>query len=525
MVKMAILDVATLGRLDVGWIGGDPPDEARAPFVDRGFRVIERGIAPFDPIEPAVLAGLAAAVIVQRQDWPSQFERIIRSCVRRLLDLDCRVFVLPFDVAGLPQVYRCLEDMRVCASNLPPKLLEERFQWQRSLGAPMIVPPLPHVSIFPPGASWSEMANFLVQNRPGEAVKETIELTFDPGSESLRDSAGIGHALLKRAFKDYNEVHFIPMTEGRSGVAVYRAYPIFGAFHTMPRFVKLGERNKIFQEFQNYQINAEKYLPFNLGPRLNYDLCCLGATHGVLVGDLIEACESLKVAARSGRAGPAISCLFDRTLHAWYRNIELRDVPLSESIKRRFPRVFSRRRMRAARRLGARRDPRDLRRLFDRCNSTPVMFARIHGDLHVDNVQVRGHEALVIDFYSNQDGPLVWDMATLEASLLVDAFEYDDSWSFSDWWASVLPLYSAKPLNMLPGHGNPRDPHRWFHEMVRQVRHYASRIAQPDQYAAALSLALLNKSSKDPRLRGPEDTRRIAAYVFAECVLTNSFDL
>lgn len=521
---MAIAEVATLGRLQVGWIGGDPPDDAKDPFVDRGFEVVPNGIVPFDPIEPAMLAQLAAAVIVQKREWPSQFRTIVRGCVRQLLDLDCRIFVLPFGVAGLPQIYRCLEEIGVCASNLPPELIKKRFKWQRSLGAPTSLPPLPHVSIYPPGASWSDMANFLVQNRPGEAVKESVVLTFESGSEAIRDNAGAGQALLKRAFKDYDEVHFIRMTEGRSGAAVYRAYPIFGSFHTMPRFVKLGDRNKIFQEFQNYQINVQKYLPFNLGPRLDFDLCCLGATHGVLVGDLIEACESLKVAARGGRAGPAISCLFDRTLHAWYRHIERRDRSLSESLGARFPRVFSRRRMRAARRLGAEYSPHDLRRLFSRCKSSPVLFAKIHGDLHVDNIQVRGHEALVIDFYANQDGPLVWDIATLEASLLVDAFDNDSSWSFSDWWKSIATLYAGEPIDMLPGHGNPRDPHRWFHEIVRQIRHYASRIAQADQYAAALSLALLNKASRDPSLRGPEDMRRIAAYVLAGRVLKNNFD-
>ncbi|WIW50486.1 hypothetical protein ML401_35820 (plasmid) [Bradyrhizobium sp. 62B] len=523
-LNMAILDVTALGRSAVGWIGGDLPAAARPPFAERGFLIGERQIASFEPLDPALLASLAAVIIVQEQNFPSRFDKIVRSCVRQLLDYDCRVFILPFGLPGLRQVYRCLEQIRVCASNLPNDILRKRFTWQKSLGDPMPVPPLPHVTILSPLADWVESANFLVRHRPGEAVQEAVTLTFAPNSEPDNDDAGVARVLLKRAFKGYSDVHFIPMTEGRSGAAVYRAYPIFGSFHTMPRFVKLGDRSKIFREFQNYQLNVEKYVPFNLGPRLNYDLCCLGATRGILVGDLIEACESLKVAARGGRAGPAISCLFDRTLHAWYRNIEYRQTSLAQSISSRFPKIFSRRRLQVARTLGARCNRDQLSRLFGRCSSQPVLFARIHGDLHVENVQVRGHEALIIDFYANQDGPLVWDIATLEASLLVDAFDNDAAWNFQRWWGSVQPLYGGKPLEMLLGHGDPRDTHRWFHEVVRQVRHYASRVASPDQYAAALALALLSKASKDPKLDGPEDERRIAAYVLAERVLISNFD-
>nr|WP_249815817.1 hypothetical protein [Bradyrhizobium sp. 142] len=179
--------------------------------------------------------------------------------------------------------------------------------------------------------------------------------------------------------------------------------------------------------------------------------------------------------------------------------------------------------MQRARSIGSRCDRDRLLALFECCASYPVLFAKIHGDLHVDNVQVRGHEALVIDFYANQDGPLVWDIATLEASLLVDAFDNDELWSFDEWWSSIEQPYGGKPLDMLLGHGDPRDPHRWFHEAVRQIRHYAARVAPADQYGAALALALLNKAAKDPNLKGPEDERRAAAYVLAERILDNNF--
>jgi hypothetical protein len=519
---MAIREVEAFGRTNIGWLGRDPSDEAKAAFKERGFTVVDRALTEFDLLMPAQLAGLAAVVIEQRLDQPSLFFNAVQKCVRRLLDYDCRVFVVPAEIRGLPQVYDALELIQVPASNLPSAVLR-RFRWQSSLKGPDRVPPLPHVGIYSPQPSWSEIANFLACNRPGAPPNENVQLEFD--RRAGFESAGIrpNARLLKRAFVDCSEVHLVPMTEGNSGVCVYRAYPLVGTAHLMPRFVKVGERRKILQEFRNYQIYVERSVPFHLGPRLNYDRCCLGANQGVLVGDFIDASESLETSARGGRSGPAIACLFDRTLYAWYRGAEDRAISIADALKSRFPTAVVRRRLGVARRHGAKRELRDLRHLFLRCDRKPTKFARIHGDLHVNNVRVRGHEALVLDFYAHNEGPMLFDLATMEASLLVEAFGSVHPEPFANWVESMLPLYDNAKIDMVPPHGDPRDVNQWFHEAVRQLRHYALRVGSADQYAAALGLALLIKASKDPRKQGPEDDRRSAAYVLAEKVLVNNF--
>ncbi len=116
------------------------------------------------------------------------------------------------------------------------------------------------------------------------------------------------------------------------------------------------------------------------------------------------------------------------------------------------------------------------------------------------------------------------DSATREASLLVDAFHNSPAWSVQAWRASVETLYNSPKINMLPPHGKPSDPHRWFHDVVRQIRHYASRVARPEQYAAALALALLIKACKDPNADGAEHERRAMAQVFGELLLVNNFN-
>lgn len=515
---MAILEVEPLGRTNVGWAGPAPPAEAREAFGRCGFAVVDHPLTEFDLLHQGLLARLGAVVIVPQNENPSLFYKVATRCLRRLLDYDCRVFVVPDDIRSLPLVYKVLEQIGVAASNLPNDVLK-RFVWQKTSGGTDVLPPLPHVSIYPPGAKWSEIAGFLLRNRAGPVPNENLRIQRRHGTDIAHKP---NRLLLKRAFADCTEVHLVPLTQGKSGLCVYRAHPLKGSAHLMPLFIKAGERRKILQEFRNYQRYVDSFLPFHLGPRLNYARCCLGATHGLLVGDLIDASESLELTARAGRSGPAIACLFDRTLHAWYRTAENRHISIADSLGKRLRFSVSTRRLEAAKALGAKLGFKDLQRLFMKCSSKPVKFARIHGDLHVNNVMVRGHEALVLDFYAHNDGPMLLDVATMEASLLVEGFA-DHPEPLPRWLKSILPLYDSPKIDMLPRYGDPRDVTHWFHESVRQLRHHALRLGFPDQYAAVLALALLVKASKDPGKLGAEDDRRAASYLFAERLLYNNF--
>jgi hypothetical protein len=246
--------------------------------------------------------------------------------------------------------------------------------------------------------------------------------------------------------------------------------------------------------------------------------------------------------ARDGRAAPAIACLFDRTLVGWHRDARP-DVSykLAHGFRGLFPRTDPRfePRIARARDFGAERGIAELRALFERCTSTPVLIGPIHGDLKAANVRVRAADAIIIDFLQHGDGPLVFDAACLEASLLIDGFDDRrkldrNSMSPQDlatldselhaWLASIETLYQDELLQQPFEHPHPKNRSCWFHGCVRQIRSYARQVQTAEnQYAAALALAMLTKSIKDLPAKEPEASRRAIAYVLAERVLVNAF--
>jgi hypothetical protein len=325
------------------------------------------------------------------------------------------------------------------------------------------------------------------------------------------------------------------MIEGRSGVNVYRAYAeLASGVHgrwPLPFFVKIGDRTKIFSEYLNYEEDVDPDVPFHLGPHLTPQRCCLGANSGLIVGDFVEGSESLVDCARDGRAASIISCLFDRTLVGWHRGAQREEkegCQLGKSFLGWFPRPnkLSPTRFDRARELGATKTLAELRSLFERCDSTPVLVGPIYGDLHAANVRVRSTDAVVIDFAAHRIAPLVYDAASLEASLLVDGFSQSgvQPANAKKWIQSIESLYNYIPLEEVPIHPNPKNPSCWYHFCVRQIRLYAREMEHGrNQYAAALALALLTKATKEWDAPEPEATGRSVAYVMAERVLLNTF--
>ena len=277
------------------------------------------------------------------------------------------------------------------------------------------------------------------------------------------------------------------MSDGHSGVSVYVAYPTlakgeFGGQWPLPFFLKIGDRKAIFDEYVNYEDNVDPYIPFHLGPHLVRERCCLGAHFGVIVGDYVEESESLADAARGGRAGPALACLFNRTLVGWHRGREnvLESSQLARSFLRRFPRMKKKLEPGLARahELGATKDLNELRCLFQRCVSLPVLVGPIHGDLHAKNVTFARLTQSSSISPRHDCGPLVYDAALLEASLLVDGFDEGrkevrevmcpkqidqlDS-EIRNWLKSIKTLYDHVPLQESLIHPDPKNPSCWFH--------------------------------------------------------------
>lgn len=510
-------------RKHVAWFGCEPPAEGREAFESRGFKVTS--CSPTELNDTGFLSGLSAVIFVQSADKPAQVGQYLRDHGERLLNYDCQVVVRPGsgELSDDPRLLRNTVEWL----GLPHAGFPEKAADNAKTPKPVVaIPPPPYIGFFGYFVPWDFIANRVVENPPGAAPNLVLHISVDDVVKKLDGDAEL---LVQRAFSDCLNVHLVAMEGGRSGVRVYRAYAeLAGGFHAQwpqPHFVKIGERPEILKEYEMYEDDVDPYIPFHLGPHLIRERCCLGAKEGVLVGDYVEESESLRDCASQGRGATAIACLFDRTLLGWHRRWKEVQTPLSRGLNHLFPRIRRLRNSRfaRARALGATRDLNELRTLFERCDSVPVLVAPIHGDLHAGNVRVRATDAIVIDFCAHSDFPLVYDAACLEASLLVDGFA-DDRRDIQEWLDSVASLYDHPLTGSRLPHPNPKDRSCWFHACVRQIRRYARQWeCAEDQYAGALAVALLTKAVKDKNAVEPEASRRAAAYVLAERVLWTTF--
>lgn len=527
---MSIELIRERGRTKVSWLEAQPSDEAINAFLDRGYDPSRCSEADLEI--PELLRVLSAVVFVQDPEKLGKIARDLERHAQRLMNYGCLLILRWTTPSAMVPVARVVERL-----GLPT----EGMELPRSGAEPHRIPggrdePSPHIRIFNADATWSDVANFVAENgarfAPNLALKITVEdLVDETGVRQKREIDDQSALFIRRAFYEQlcTEVHLVPMDNGKP---VYLAYPTIGGVEgpwQQPRFVKIDSRDKILTEYRNYELFVDPYVPFHLRPHLDRDRCCLGGEKGIIVGDYVGSSESLHACACAGRAGYAIACLFDLTLFAWHNHAKKEETSIGECLLRRFQKLrkFPPQRIERARELGAALGLDDLRALFMRCKSRPVLAGSIHGDLHAANVLVRGADAIVIDFFGRRKGPLVYDAACLEASLLIKGFANDDKgWDLQEWLRSLEPLYERPVLSERVMQSDPKNRAIWFHRCVHQIRRYARQwdCGNPqDQYAAALALALLEKASKDEDVSGPEADRRAAAYFLAERVLKQSF--
>lgn len=490
-------------RSKVAWLGSDPPEEAVRAFEEREYRV-ER-CTDEELAKPEYLAGLSAVVLTQVDSKPLLITRQLKAHANRLLDNDCRV-LLRAGKAG-EAVRGGLASNDIPSAGLPGRTTE---------------PPLPFARYFEATVPWNDVANFvqMCPHRPGPNLALTIDLKKTAEQPDELDPSI--DTLLRRAFWDCSRLCLEPLRGARSGADLYCAYIEFDGMlgeSTQPFVVKVGNRRSILSEYTNYEDKVHGYIPFHLGPHLDYKRCCLGAKNGLLVSNFVTEAEPLRRCAGEGRSAPAIACLFDRTLFGWHRQAREVDVPFAEPLLGRFPETIDPGRLAKARGFGATLKLGDLFELFKQSGTAPVLVGPIHGDLHATNVLVRANDAVMIDFESQEDFPLLLDAATLEASLLVEG-DYPCGLSQMEWFDAMKPLYAG---NIFPCEALKVPPSNWswwFFTSVRQIRGYARQWqCGRGQYSTALALELLRKAEKDPGAPEPEAHRRAAAYAFAEFLL------
>jgi hypothetical protein len=513
---MTIDILRSVRRGRVAWLSSKPPQNAEQIFKDRNFVV--SSCTDNDLDSHSFIEGLAAVVFTQDALKLPKIERQLRRHARGLLDYDCRIIVRSAPNQNPSILTNVFNAMRLPVAGLDKSEAEKLRTWQ-PIGQGD--PPVPHIHFFSDKATWADVANFVMEHPPNQAPNVALRIG---GEAHVRPSHRI---LLQRAFANCAAVDFAYMGDtGRSGAGVYRAHAtVYGdGSWSLPYFVKIGDRARILEEYNNYVYFVDPEVPFHLGPQLALDRCCLGAREGVIVGDYVDESESLLCCAREGRAAPAIACLFDRTLQGWHRQAKVEKRTLTSMLT--LPKRMPQNRFARARAMGAQRSLVELRILFEGFSSTSVRIGRIHGDLHAANVRVRATDAIVIDFGATKARyPLVYDASCLEASLLVEGFAPDKR-SPEAWLESIKPLFRNIRLNEPVPQVPPVNPSAWFYACIRQIRLYARQMENTQgQYAAALAVALLRKASKDAKVPEPEASRRAAAYVLAEQVLlTSSID-
>jgi len=481
---------------------------------------------PPSGLSHAEVAGLGALVCYQDPAKPTAILPTIETYAARVLDFGALVFVLTSS-DGVDPVLRCLFDRK-----LPFYCVQEPPVASDGRGRTSGEPPFPHIRVYPaaytaPEHYAAEILQYGPRFSPAWDDPAAFELKGDVTELCTKQ-----RLILRRCFHDCSQLHLKKLPGGRSRAAVFRAHatiktgtptsPIF------PFFVKLGPRSDVTMEWGNYGSSVTHRIPFYLAPRLDWGRCEVGASLGALVGDFVDYSESLSECATGARASSAIGSLFERTIREWRSRGEEAAGPLYAALRLWFKLDRMRmpqHRFKLAQSMGLKtKYPLDLPRklLGSRPPDERWMQGTIHGDLHAENIQVRGADAILIDFRATREkGLMLADPAALETSLVFRA-PGGPSFDSTAWSSEVGRLYEQPNLRAVPGVPDPREPYAWLGSCVRQIRLYALELERrPGQYASVLAYRMLHAACKtdDPGSRGQE-WRRATAACLAEQLFT-----
>lgn len=483
---------------------GSLPDGVSGEFEARGFTVVLLDESLLQ--EPGALQQIDSVLFFQAESKPSKIYGDLEKYASTLLAHDCRIYVqhLPHLPGPRGNYRRLLVVNAIETQNLPAEAYSlneaERatFTGKRTaLDRPTYSP---FVYVVPDSCDWREMANVIRNNPAGAAPNIATKVELIAGGEDDRSRTTEGRLLLQRAFHDCKKVDLVPLSNGMSNASTYRVHAelqdnVIPTQWPYMYFVKLGERQDIAKEYNNYRESAIGHVPFHLGPRLKLDRCNLGHTLGILVSDYVVGAEALRDCARDGRAAAAVGNLFSTTIASWRSGARVDGRNLPDTLAEVLPDEVPGHRRDAMLRFGAMLKLEELRAKFSALDSSPVLMGVIHGDLHATNVLVRGGDAIIIDFEKIEtDRPVLFDAASLEAGLFVDGFVGD--WrSGEEVLKSVSGLYSMEALNgeLLSCH--PKDGSSWYFDCIRQIRLHAQSMEQGrHQYAWILACLLAKKA-------------------------------
>jgi hypothetical protein len=381
--------------------------------------------------------------------------------------------------------------------------------------------------IFIQDFSGTHFDNFI--DLPLASRANQVSIVQKDSSEKLNREENV---LLRRAFPKAEQLHVETLTPGASGSKVLivheKRLEQSIAHWAQPRLVKFGQRDKLEQEVGHMRAIAP-FVPFELRP--NLDIYVDGYALAVFVADFVEKSESMLAAARAGRGEAAISNLFNRTLYRW-RGRAWQCAPQTGSLAV------------AAERLGLtgpnkiHQDFLNVER-FQKCEfDLPDLWeflkslcfrhrvASIHGDLHGENVRVRGDDAILIDFGSvmgaqRGDAPLCFDVAMLEVALVFSADENakHDEFEVQGWEEEVRPYYTLEAIRRTPKREGVPNPFSWQFDCIQRIRAFGNYDqTDEDEYAVALAIALWRWCKWEPRTSHEKGRRVIGLEIGCEII-------
>jgi CheY-like chemotaxis protein len=244
--------------------------------------------------------------------------------------------------------------------------------------------------------------------------------------------------LIRKMFRDAKNVMLDRVAEGLSGAAVLRARPTYSQGLPRPVVIKIGLRNKVEREAQNYQKHVRLFLTGNCTTQLDaFYTRDLGGLLYTL--NLAGESKNLKEFFESKSASEivrALTHLFKETCAPWYRShkaaryanlrdsyleaFDLKDKPqrIPSEIQALHPEIdWTAPRVTLAPLIGE--YPNPLMWLKDeRAAWMPVATCITHGDLHADNILINEHgECWLIDFYRTYPSHILRDFVILETDL------------------------------------------------------------------------------------------------------------
>lgn len=386
-----------------------------------------------------------------------------------------------------------------------------------------------------------ELAELAARHPAGPAFNSQLEIK---GKLPEKESDVF---LLKRAFGDCRTITVEPLTKGFSGARVLAIFAEFAegevAPYPLPYFAKIDTCKHILREYEAYDRFVTRYVPFSQRPNCEPKRCLLGLEDGILVGDFVDDSVSLADIIRPNGARAIIHSLFDDALRGWRQQAFRRNERMSLSeIRNRIvdPQRIKAAHIATAKTFGKTMGATDLTDLLDDSGRHSYRRGPMHGDLNTQNIRVRNGEAVLIDFYKSDIGPLAADLASLEVAICF-SIEADTPWiegqeqesyiqsdRFTEWRRHIDSLFTFKPgeFGMVPPLQEQPCVHGWMWSACRQLRLMAHYLEpNEDAYACLLATYLLRMAmfpDDDSKIKPdtPDATIRGYAYFSAGRILS-----